>query len=64
MLQDSGLPPLAIMVLIIVIFVVLGCLMDSLSMSSWTIPFFLPVVSGLDSACDGRPERSGSASSC
>jgi tripartite ATP-independent transporter DctM subunit len=48
MLADSGLPPLAIMVLIILIFIVLGCLMDSLSMVILAIPFFWPVVSGLD----------------
>jgi TRAP-type C4-dicarboxylate transport system permease large subunit len=48
MLQTSGLSPMAIMVLIIVIFLVLGCLMDSLSMVILAIPFFWPVVAGLD----------------
>jgi tripartite ATP-independent transporter DctM subunit len=48
MLQDSGLPPMAIMALIILIFLVLGCLMDSLSMIILCTPFFWPVVSGLD----------------
>ncbi len=48
MLQNSGLPPLAILGLIIVIFLVLGCLMDSLSMIILATPFFWPVVSGLD----------------
>ena len=48
MLQDSGLSPIMIMVLIIVIFIFLGCLMDSLSMIILAIPFFWPVVSGLD----------------
>lgn len=47
-LQSSGLAPMAIMVLIIVAFVVLGCLMDSLSMVILAIPFFWPVVAGLD----------------
>ena len=47
-LQDSGLPPLGIMVLIILIFIVLGMLMDSLSMIILAIPFFWPMVSGLD----------------
>jgi TRAP-type C4-dicarboxylate transport system permease large subunit len=45
MLQDSGLPPMAIMALIILIFLVLGCLMDSLSMIILCTPFFWPVVS-------------------
>ena len=47
-LQTSGLSPLAIMGLIIVIFLVFGCLMDSLSMVILAVPFFWPVVSGLD----------------
>jgi tripartite ATP-independent transporter DctM subunit len=48
MLQNSGLSPMAIMALIIVIFIILGCLMDSLSMIILCTPFFWPVVSGLD----------------
>ena len=36
------------MVLIILIFIVLGMLMDSLSMIILAIPFFWPMVSGLD----------------
>ncbi len=47
-LQNSGLPPLGILTLIIVIFLVFGCLMDSLSMVILAIPFFWPVVAGLD----------------
>ena len=47
-LQNSGLPPLGILVLIIVIFLIFGCLMDSLSMVILAIPFFWPVVAGLD----------------
>jgi tripartite ATP-independent transporter DctM subunit len=48
MLQTSGLSPMLIMLLIVLIFIVLGCLMDSLSMIILAIPFFWPVVSGLD----------------
>lgn len=47
-LQTSGLSPMAIMVLIIIAFLILGCLMDSLSMVILAIPFFWPVVAGLD----------------
>jgi tripartite ATP-independent transporter DctM subunit len=47
-LQNSGLSPLAILVLIIIIFIILGCLMDSLSMIILAIPFFWPVIVGLD----------------
>jgi tripartite ATP-independent transporter DctM subunit len=48
MLQTSGLAPMVVMLLIVAIFIVLGCLMDSLSMIILAIPFFWPVVSGLD----------------
>jgi len=44
----SGLSPLAVMFAIIAIYVVLGCLMDSLSMILLTMPIFLPVVARLD----------------
>jgi tripartite ATP-independent transporter DctM subunit len=48
LLQNSGLSPLAIMIIIIVIYLFLGCLMDSLSMIILATPFFWPVVLGLD----------------
>jgi tripartite ATP-independent transporter DctM subunit len=48
MLQGSGLSPMAIMVLTIVIFMLLGMVMDSLSMIILAIPFFWPVIVGLD----------------
>jgi C4-dicarboxylate transporter, DctM subunit len=43
-----GLPPLAVLFLIIGIYVILGCLMDSLSMILLTVPIFLPIVLGMD----------------
>src|SRR5690606_2813284 len=48
MLATSGLSPLAILVLLLVALIALGCLMDSLSMILLAMPFFWPVVSGLD----------------
>jgi tripartite ATP-independent transporter DctM subunit len=44
----SGLPPLLVLAAIIAIYVVLGCLMDSLSMILLTFPIFLPIIMGLD----------------
>jgi tripartite ATP-independent transporter DctM subunit len=44
----SGLSPLLVLAAIIAIYVVLGCLMDSLSMILLTIPIFLPIIMGLD----------------
>ncbi|MEO8654597.1 MAG: TRAP transporter large permease [Ramlibacter sp.] len=46
--KDSGFPPLLVMVAILVVYVVLGCVMDSLAMILLTIPVFYPVVMGLD----------------
>lgn len=42
------LPPLLVMAVIILIYLILGCIMDSLSMILLTIPVFYPVVMGLD----------------
>jgi tripartite ATP-independent transporter DctM subunit len=39
-----GLSPYVVMVLIVAIYILLGCLMDSLSMILLTIPIFFPVV--------------------
>ena len=48
MMGHSGLSPLAILVILLLALIVLGCLMDSLSMILLTIPFFWPVISTLD----------------
>jgi tripartite ATP-independent transporter DctM subunit len=42
------LPPLAVVFTIIFIYLVLGCIMDSLSMLLLTIPMFFPIIMGLD----------------
>jgi TRAP-type C4-dicarboxylate transport system permease large subunit len=46
--QNSGLPPLLILITIIAIYVLLGCVMDSLAMILLTIPIFYPMIIGLD----------------
>lgn len=46
--QGSGLPPLVVLFSIILIYILLGCVMDSLAMILLTIPIFYPVVVGLD----------------
>jgi tripartite ATP-independent transporter DctM subunit len=45
---EQGFSPWMVMVLILVFYLVLGCLMDSLSMILLTVPIFWPVISGLD----------------
>jgi len=44
----SGWPPLAVLCAILVVYLVLGCVMDSLSMILLTIPIFFPLLSALD----------------
>ena len=46
--KHSGLPPLLVMVMILVIYIFLGCVMDSLAMILLTIPIFYPMIMGLD----------------
>ena len=46
--RDSGLPPLAVLLTMLALYVVLGCVMDSLSMILLTVPIFWPIISGLD----------------
>lgn len=47
-IATSGLSPMLIMVSILGVYLVLGCLMDALSMILLTIPIFFPVVMALD----------------
>ena len=46
--KQSSLPPMAVLAAIILLYVFLGCVMDSLSMILLTVPIFFPVVMGLD----------------
>jgi tripartite ATP-independent transporter DctM subunit len=46
--KASSLSPMLVLVAILVIYVLLGCVMDSLAMILLTIPIFYPVVMGLD----------------
>jgi len=48
MMAKSGLAPITVLVLLLLALIVLGCLMDSLSMILLAIPFFWPVISALD----------------
>ncbi|NBC34099.1 MAG: TRAP transporter large permease subunit [Alphaproteobacteria bacterium] len=46
--EGSALPALAILIGMLAVYLLLGCIMDSLSMILVTVPIFLPVVLGLD----------------
>jgi len=44
----SGLAPLTVMIAMITFYLIMGCVMDSLSMILLTVPVFFPTVMGLD----------------
>lgn len=45
---DLGLPPLAVLLGILALYLILGCVMESLSMVVLTVPIFFPIIMGLD----------------
>lgn len=45
---NSGLGPYAILTILLIALILLGCLMDSLSMILLVVPFFWPVIAGFD----------------
>ncbi len=46
--EGSGWPPLLLLVGLLLLYLLLGCVMDSLSMILLTVPLFWPVLAGLD----------------
>ena len=48
LVASSGLPPYAIMILLLAFYILLGAVMDELAMILLTLPVFFPVVSALD----------------
>jgi len=48
LVAGSGIEPMTVLILMLVCFLALGCVMDSLSMILLTIPVFFPIVVGLD----------------
>jgi tripartite ATP-independent transporter DctM subunit len=51
-----GLGPYAVLALIVVIYILLGCILESISMLLLTVPVFYQIVAGLDFGL-GSPER-------
>lgn len=47
MVEDLGLSPWAVLLLIVLIYMVLGCFLESLSMILLTVPVFYPVIADL-----------------
>jgi tripartite ATP-independent transporter DctM subunit len=48
LIRTSGLAPLAVLAVIVVTYILLGCVMDSLAMILLTVPIFWPIIAGLD----------------
>ncbi|MFP6851029.1 MAG: TRAP transporter large permease [Pseudomonas sp.] len=46
--KSAGLEPMLVLVAILLLYLVLGCVMDSLAMILLTIPIFYPMIIGLD----------------
>ncbi|MDX5595198.1 TRAP transporter large permease [Pseudovibrio sp. SPO723] len=55
----SGLEPMTVLVLLLIALILLGCLMDSLSMMLLVIPFFWPVLSEMNGGIYQMAEGSG-----
>ena len=56
--KNSGMPPMAVLIAILVVYVLLGCVMDSLAMILLTIPIFYPMIMGLDFFGMSVPDKS------
>lgn len=48
LIGNSGLPPFVVLAGILLLYLILGCVMDTMSMILLTIPIFFPMVMGLD----------------
>jgi tripartite ATP-independent transporter DctM subunit len=47
-IEQQALAPMAVMLVLLLIFIIFGCFMDSLSMIILAIPFFWPMLEGID----------------
>ena len=56
--SNSGMPPLSVIFAILLVYILLGCVMDSLAMILLTIPIFYPIVMGLDFWGMSVPDKS------
>lgn len=48
MIAESGLSPMVVLAAILLLYLAMGCVMDSMSMLLLTIPIFYPIIAGLD----------------
>jgi C4-dicarboxylate transporter, DctM subunit len=48
MITEAGLPPYAVLVVLLAFYILLGAVMDELAMILLTLPVFFPIVTALD----------------
>lgn len=48
MIAQSGLSPMMVLAAILLLYLAMGCVMDSMSMLLLTVPIFYPIIAGLD----------------
>ena len=48
MIAQSGLSPMMVLAAILLLYLAMGCVMDSMSMLLQTVPIFYPIIAGLD----------------
>ncbi|MCW9033249.1 MAG: TRAP transporter large permease [Alphaproteobacteria bacterium] len=53
-ISSSGMSPYLVLVVFIIIYLIMGCFMDTISMILLTIPVFWPVISELDFGMEGE----------
>src|SRR5690606_4859269 len=46
-IEGSGLPPFGTILLMILVYLILGCVLESLSMILLTVPVFFPIITAL-----------------
>lgn len=56
--SNNGMSPLSVIFAILLVYILLGCVMDSLAMILLTIPIFYPIVMGLDFWGMSVPDKS------
>ncbi len=57
LIGDSGLAPMAVLAVMLLLFIAMGCIMDSLAMILLTMPVFWPIIAGLDFGLDGEETK-------
>ena len=55
--EKSGMPPMSVLLAMVVLYILLGFIMDSLSMILLTVPIFWPIIAGMDFGMDAEDTK-------